>query len=276
MPRIAPWPTSCIECGFCEPRCPSRELTLSPRQRIVVARELARLRALDGRRGHGDCGPSLERRLRVRGPRDLRRRLDVPDRVPGRDRHRRPGEGAEGGPPLALGERLAEVAADRFALTVRAGPRGLGLVAVARALRLGALDLGGAPRRAVTGVAARDGAHRSCRGSAAGHGSAAAAPAPAPRPARRGTARRRPRRVFPELPHAHPGAQPGETGPSTALAVDVLAWAGSTVGLSRRDRGPLLRHAVREQGLHGGRRAWPRRGRRRRSGRRPAKAATRW
>ena len=34
----------CMECGFCEPRCASRALTLSPRQRIVVQRELARLR----------------------------------------------------------------------------------------------------------------------------------------------------------------------------------------------------------------------------------------
>ncbi len=33
----------CIECGYCEPVCPSRELTLTPRQRIVVRRELARL-----------------------------------------------------------------------------------------------------------------------------------------------------------------------------------------------------------------------------------------
>jgi D-lactate dehydrogenase len=34
----------CIECGFCEQLCPSRDLTLTPRQRIVVRRELARLR----------------------------------------------------------------------------------------------------------------------------------------------------------------------------------------------------------------------------------------
>lgn len=32
----------CIECGFCEPHCPSRDLTLSPRQRIVVRREMQR------------------------------------------------------------------------------------------------------------------------------------------------------------------------------------------------------------------------------------------
>ncbi|MFY9955323.1 FAD-binding and (Fe-S)-binding domain-containing protein, partial [Bradyrhizobium sp.] len=33
----------CIECGFCEPMCPTRGLTATPRQRIVGARELARL-----------------------------------------------------------------------------------------------------------------------------------------------------------------------------------------------------------------------------------------
>ncbi|KHT51601.1 4Fe-4S ferredoxin [Vibrio sinaloensis] len=35
----------CIECGFCEPVCPSRTLTLSPRQRIVLYRELQRRKA---------------------------------------------------------------------------------------------------------------------------------------------------------------------------------------------------------------------------------------
>jgi len=35
----------CIECGFCEVQCPSRNLTFTPRQRIVVYREIARLRA---------------------------------------------------------------------------------------------------------------------------------------------------------------------------------------------------------------------------------------
>lgn len=35
----------CTECGFCESHCPSRNLTLTPRQRIVVHREIERLRA---------------------------------------------------------------------------------------------------------------------------------------------------------------------------------------------------------------------------------------
>jgi D-lactate dehydrogenase len=32
----------CIQCGFCEPVCPSRNLTTTPRQRIAIRREMAR------------------------------------------------------------------------------------------------------------------------------------------------------------------------------------------------------------------------------------------
>lgn len=35
--------TICMECGFCEKHCPSRNLTLTPRQRIAVLRETKRL-----------------------------------------------------------------------------------------------------------------------------------------------------------------------------------------------------------------------------------------
>ncbi|MCW9079727.1 MAG: FAD-binding oxidoreductase, partial [Gammaproteobacteria bacterium] len=45
MAAVDPLVDRCIECGFCEPVCPSRELTLTPRQRIVVLREQARLRS---------------------------------------------------------------------------------------------------------------------------------------------------------------------------------------------------------------------------------------
>jgi D-lactate dehydrogenase len=34
--------SACVECGFCEPVCPSRDLTTTPRQRIVLRREIAR------------------------------------------------------------------------------------------------------------------------------------------------------------------------------------------------------------------------------------------
>lgn len=44
MPVIESEVDKCIECGYCEPKCPSRDLTLTPRQRIVVRREMQRLK----------------------------------------------------------------------------------------------------------------------------------------------------------------------------------------------------------------------------------------
>jgi D-lactate dehydrogenase len=34
----------CVECGYCEPVCPSKDLTTTPRERIVLRREIARAR----------------------------------------------------------------------------------------------------------------------------------------------------------------------------------------------------------------------------------------
>ena len=44
MPVVEAQIDKCIECGYCEPKCPSRDLTLTPRQRIVVRREMQRLK----------------------------------------------------------------------------------------------------------------------------------------------------------------------------------------------------------------------------------------
>jgi D-lactate dehydrogenase len=44
MPVVETEIDKCIECGYCEPKCPSRDLTLTPRQRIVVRREMQRLK----------------------------------------------------------------------------------------------------------------------------------------------------------------------------------------------------------------------------------------
>ncbi|MGD0335288.1 MAG: FAD-binding and (Fe-S)-binding domain-containing protein [Xanthobacteraceae bacterium] len=41
-PTIEPTVDRCIQCGFCEPVCPSRNLTTTPRQRIALRREMAR------------------------------------------------------------------------------------------------------------------------------------------------------------------------------------------------------------------------------------------
>jgi D-lactate dehydrogenase len=45
LPTVEQEVDKCTECGFCESKCPSRELTMTPRQRIVVHREITRLRA---------------------------------------------------------------------------------------------------------------------------------------------------------------------------------------------------------------------------------------
>ncbi|GAA2813072.1 FAD-binding and (Fe-S)-binding domain-containing protein [Streptomyces showdoensis] len=42
IPTVEPIADPCIECGFCEPTCPSHDLTTTPRQRIVLRREMMR------------------------------------------------------------------------------------------------------------------------------------------------------------------------------------------------------------------------------------------
>jgi D-lactate dehydrogenase len=63
LPPVAPVVDACIECGFCEPRCPSRDLTLSPRQRIVAARAMVALEAS----GDRETAASLRRDFAYEG-----------------------------------------------------------------------------------------------------------------------------------------------------------------------------------------------------------------
>lgn len=42
IPTVEAEADPCIECGFCEPTCPSGDLTTTPRQRIVLRREMLR------------------------------------------------------------------------------------------------------------------------------------------------------------------------------------------------------------------------------------------
>jgi D-lactate dehydrogenase len=44
LPVVEEEVDKCVECGYCEQSCPSRNFTLTPRQRIVLRRSLARLR----------------------------------------------------------------------------------------------------------------------------------------------------------------------------------------------------------------------------------------
>ena len=40
-PTISPVADNCVECGYCEPICPSKDLTTTPRQRIVISRAIS-------------------------------------------------------------------------------------------------------------------------------------------------------------------------------------------------------------------------------------------
>ena len=49
------------QCGFCESNCPSRDVTLTPRQRIATYKEIARLRGMPTK------GPEEAARCVLRG-----------------------------------------------------------------------------------------------------------------------------------------------------------------------------------------------------------------
>lgn len=70
LPLTDPLIDRCIECGFCEVNCLTCGLTLSSRQRIVVRREIARLKASGG---NPRLVRELERGYRYPGERTLRR-----------------------------------------------------------------------------------------------------------------------------------------------------------------------------------------------------------
>ena len=61
LPEADPLVDKCIECGFCEPVCPSEGLTLSPRQRIVIWRDI------QARRRAGEDTRELEKAYQYHG-----------------------------------------------------------------------------------------------------------------------------------------------------------------------------------------------------------------
>lgn len=61
LPKADPIVDKCIECGFCEAVCPSKGLTLTPRQRIVMYREIQR------RHANNEASDELENTFEYQG-----------------------------------------------------------------------------------------------------------------------------------------------------------------------------------------------------------------
>lgn len=55
VPKVETEVDRCVECGYCEPTCPSKDITLTPRQRIVLRRDMASAQA----RGDHDLAAEL-------------------------------------------------------------------------------------------------------------------------------------------------------------------------------------------------------------------------
>jgi D-lactate dehydrogenase len=52
LPQVEEEVDKCMECGFCEHKCPSRNLTLTPRRRIVVRRAILKLKRQGARKAY--------------------------------------------------------------------------------------------------------------------------------------------------------------------------------------------------------------------------------
>ena len=275
-PTISPLADRCIECGLCEPRCPSRDLTLTPRQRIVVTRELVRLSAS---REAADAAwrDSLERDFAYDGVQtcagDSMCQAACPVKI---DTGALMKElKAASHSPAA--RAIAAVAATRFSSLARLTRVGLSTLGALRGHPLGA--------RAMALVT--QAAHALAPGVLPRLPSALALPRPAPRfsmPAPRavpprGTSSRGSVVYFPSCLTRMIGPLPGESGDAARRRAmrTCSSWAGFDVAYPDGVAGALLRHAVREQGLPPARRAPRPAARRRRCGRRRrAAAGCRW
>jgi D-lactate dehydrogenase len=224
---ISPLADRCIECGYCEPRCPSRDLTLTPRQRIVVTREIARLDANQAP-GDRDWADALRADFAYEGVTtcagDSMCQSACPVAIDTGALMKELRAASQG----RASEQLATLAATNFGIVAGLARAGLGMASVARALPLGgrlvtlaaegaSALLPGLVPRLPRGLELPRPARRLERDE----------PAPLPTP---GGSHPRAVVYFPSCLTRIVGALPGENGVPPARAMhDVLRWAGYTV-----------------------------------------------
>jgi D-lactate dehydrogenase len=224
-PTISALADRCTECGFCEPRCPSRDLTLTPRQRIVVTRELTRLRS-SAAPADREWAEALAADFAYEGVTtcagDSMCQAACPVKI---DTGALVKELKAAAHP-AWSHRVAGAVAESFSLVAGAARAGMGLVAAVRALPLGPglVEL------------ASEAAHAVAPTLVPRVPGDLALPRPAPRLGLSGgvapAAAGRSVVYFPSCLTRIVGALPGEDTLPPARAMDeVLRWAGFTVRL---------------------------------------------
>jgi D-lactate dehydrogenase len=230
-PTISPLADRCTECGFCEPRCPARDLTTTPRQRIVVTRELARLRA-SGEPADREWAEALEADFAYDGVVTCAGDSMCQEACPVKIDTGALIKELKAAAHPAWSHKVAESVAENFALVAATARAGMRLVAAARALPFGpaAVDL------------ASEAAHALAPTLVPCVPPDLALPRPAPRLRLPGgvppSASRRVAVYFPSCLTRIVGSLSGENGVPTARAMDdVLRWAGFSIRLPDRVSG---------------------------------------
>ncbi len=227
-PTISPLADRCIECGYCEPRCPSRDLSLTPRQRIVVTREITRLLA-SASPGDRECAESLREDFAYDGVATCAADSMCQSACPVTIDTGALMKELRAAAHAPAASRIATVAAEHFGLVAGLARAGLSAASAVRALPLGA--------RVVEAVA--EGASLLLPGLVPRLPPSLALPRPAPLlaseeppplPAAVAPGEARAVVYFPSCLTRIVGPLPGENGVPPARAMrEVLRWAGYSV-----------------------------------------------